>query len=163
MGYISQDTFLFNATVKENILVGKPSATEEEVMSAAKRANAEKFIKQLPQGYDTVLGDRGLKLSGGERQRIAIARVIIRDPELLIFDEATSALDSESEGLIQESIDNLANKKTIIIITHRLTAVKNVDHIIVLNEGQVTETGMYDELIKARGVYWKLLEESLAR
>jgi subfamily B ATP-binding cassette protein MsbA len=161
VGYISQDTFLFNTTVKENILAGKHDASDEEMITATKKANADGFIKQLPQGYDTLLGDRGLTISGGERQRIAIARVMIRNPEVLIFDEATSALDLESEKFIQKSINNLAGKKTIIIIAHRLSMVKNADKIVVLEKGKVVETGIHDELIKDSVSYARFAQGEL--
>ncbi|OGW47571.1 MAG: hypothetical protein A2Y66_03215 [Nitrospirae bacterium RBG_13_41_22] len=162
VGYISQDTVLFNASVKDNILVGKPGASEGEIIIAAEKALADEFIKKLPMKYDTIIGERGLMISGGERQRIAIARALIRDPELLIFDEATSALDQESERLIQKSINGLVGEKTIIIIAHRLTTVKNAFRIIVLDKGKIVETGVHDELIKAEGVYWRLAQGSLA-
>lgn len=156
VGYVSQDTFLFNATVRENILVGKPGASEEEVVAAARKAKADDFIRRLPHGYDTALGDRGLKVSGGERQRIAVARVIVRDPEVLIFDEATSSLDPETERLIQESINDLAAQKTTIIISHRLSTVKNADVIYVMENGRVVETGSYKELENKRGRFYKM-------
>ncbi|HDY88729.1 MAG TPA: ABC transporter ATP-binding protein [bacterium] len=161
VGYISQATFLFNASVKDNILAGKPDASDEEIISAARQANADGFIRNLPQGYETLLGDRGLTISGGERQRIAIARVIIRNPDVLIFDEATSALDPESEKFIQESINALSGQKTIIIIAHRLSMVKNADQIIVLEKGEVVETGVHDELIKTGGGYSRLARGTL--
>src|SRR4030042_3291547 len=142
VGYISQDTVLFNASVKDNILVGKPGASEGEIIIAAEKALADEFIKKLPMKYDTIIGERGLMISGGERQRIAIARALIRDPELLIFDEETSALDQESERLIQKSINGLVGEKTIIIIAHRLTTVKNAFRIIVLDKGKIVETGV---------------------
>ena len=161
VGYISQDTILFNASVRDNILVGKPGASDEEIIIAAEKANADEFIKTLPMEYDTILGERGLMISGGERQRIAIARALIRDPELLIFDEATSALDQESERLIQKSINSLAGQKTIIIIAHRLTTVKNADRIIVMVKGKIVESGIHDELIKSSGMYWRLAQSAL--
>lgn len=162
VGYISQDVFLFNASVRENILAGKSDASEEEIIDAAKKANADEFIRRLPQRYDTVLGDRGLTVSGGERQRIAIARVMIRNPEVLIFDEATSALDSETEEFIQKTINALiTEKKTVIIIAHHLTMVKNADKIIVLARGEIVETGIHDELMKAEGDYSRLAKGGL--
>jgi subfamily B ATP-binding cassette protein MsbA len=156
VGYVSQDTFLFNTTVKENILVGKPDASEEEIISAARNANADHFVKELPKGYDTVLGDRGLRISGGQRQRIAIARALIRDPEVLIFDEAMSAVDSGSESLIRESIRGLAGSKTIILISHRLSTVKDADTIYVLDNGRIVESGTFEELLKDKGLIHKM-------
>jgi ABC-type multidrug transport system fused ATPase/permease subunit len=156
IGYVSQDTFLFNTSVRENILVGKPDASEEEIIAAAIKANADRFIRDLPKRYDTVLGDRGLKISGGQRQRIAIARAIIRDPEVLIFDEATSSLDMESEKLIQESIDGLSSQKTVIIISHRLSTVKNADVIYVLDKGHIVESGTFEELENNKGRFFKM-------
>jgi subfamily B ATP-binding cassette protein MsbA len=148
IGYVSQDIFLFNTTVRENILIGKPSASEEEILVVAKKANADLFIQALPQGYNTLLGERGLKLSGGQRQRIAIARAIIRDPELFIFDEATSSLDVESEKSIQESIYELAKEKTIIIIAHRLSTIENADVIYILDKGCIVELNSREESIE---------------
>lgn len=161
IGYVSQDMFIFNATVRENILAGNQDASEDEIIAAAKKANAAQFIERLPQGYDTLLGEKGLKISGGERQRISIARCLIRNPELLIFDEATNALDSESEKLIQKSIDNLKGQKTIIIIAHRLTTIMDADKIIVLDKGKIVEEGMHSELIGMKGLYWRLAENAI--
>lgn len=154
--YVSQDTFLFNATVRENIIVGKPDATEEEIISAARKANTDIFIEKLPRGYDTNLGDKGLKISGGQRQRIAIARAILSDPEILIFDEATSSLDPESERLIQRSIEEFSNRKTIIIISHRLSTIKNADIIYILDNGRIIESGTFEELETKRGRFYKM-------
>lgn len=133
VGYVCQDPFLFNMTLRENILMGKPDATEEEMVSAAKMANIHDFIIGLPEAYDTVIGDRGVKLSGGQRQRIVIARSVIRNPQLFIFDEATSALDSESEAAVRRSIEKLAEKKTIIVIAHRDSTIEKADVIFDLD------------------------------
>lgn len=153
IGFVSQDTFLFNDTVRENILLGKQDASEDEIKTAARTAYSHDFIGSLPKGYATVLGDRGQKLSGGQRQRITVARALIRSPELLIFDEATSALDSESEKLIQHSIEDLSEHKTIIIIAHRISTIKNADVIYVMDEGRIFESGTYEELIDKRGLF----------
>ena len=159
-GYITQDVFLFNASIKENILIGKPNASDEEIIKAAKNANADIFIKNMTSGYDTIIGERGLKISGGQRQRIAIARAAISNPDLLILDEATSALDAESENLIQKSIEEFSKKMTIIIIAHRLSTVKKADNIIVLDKGRVVESGTHDELMKKESFYYKLASAS---
>ena len=156
IGFVSQDTFLFHATVKENILMGKPDALDKDIFEAARKAHADEFIQEMPDGYGTVIGDRGVRLSGGQRQRLAIARAIIRDPELLIFDEATSSLDTESERLIQDSIENLAEQKTIIIISHRLSTVKRADKIYVLDNGAIVESGTFEELEKNKGRFHKM-------
>ena len=153
IGVVSQEPFLFNASVKENILVGKPNATEEEIVTAATMANAHEFVMSLPKGYDTVLGDRGLKISGGQRQRITVARALIRSPQLLIFDEATSSLDTETERLIQKSIEGLKGEKTIIIISHRLSTIENADLIYILDKGRVIESGSYEELLANRDAF----------
>lgn len=153
IGFVSQDTFLFNETVRENILLGKHDASEEEIKTAARMAYSHDFIETLPKGYATILGDRGQKLSGGQRQRITVARALIRSPELLIFDEATSALDSESEKLIQKSIEDLSERKTIILISHRISTIKNADIIYVLDEGRIIECGTYKELIDKKGLF----------
>ena len=151
IGFVSQDTFLFHETVRENILLGNQGASEDEIKAAARTAFSHEFIESLPKGYATVLGDRGQKLSGGQRQRITVARALIRSPELLIFDEATSALDSESEKLIQKSIEDLSEHKTIIIIAHRVSTIKNADVIYVMEEGRIIESGTYEELIDKHG------------
>jgi len=153
IGFVSQDTFLFNESVRTNILLGKHDASEDEIKKAARMAYSDEFIELLPKGYATVLGDRGQKLSGGQRQRITVARALIRSPELLIFDEATSALDSESERLIQQSIEDLSESKTIIIISHRISTVKNADIIYVLDNGCIVESGTYEELLDKKGLF----------
>jgi ABC-type multidrug transport system fused ATPase/permease subunit len=146
IGYIPQDIFLFNATVKENILIGKPDVNDEEVFRAAKLAAAHDFIEMLPQKYDTLIGDNGISLSGGERQRISIARALVRNPKILIFDEATSSLDEESERLILKSIKTLAVGKTVIIISHRFSTLKIADFIYFLDNGNVVESGTSEKL-----------------
>lgn len=155
MAIVSQDTFIFNASVEENIAYGSEGASKEEIIHVARLANALEFIEKMPEGFRTQLGDRGVRLSGGQRQRIAIARALLRDPEILILDEATSALDSASERLIQQSIDKLAVGRTVIAIAHRLSTIKNAQKIIVLEEGRVVEHGTYNELLKAHGALWR--------
>lgn len=157
IGFVSQDTFLFNETVRENILLGKHGASEEEMKMAARTAYSHEFIESLPKGYATILGDRGQKLSGGQRQRITVARALIRSPELLIFDEATSALDSKSEKLIQQSIEDLSERKTIIIIAHRISTIKNADIIYVMDKGCIIESGTYKELMDKRGLFQSMV------
>ena len=163
IGFVSQDTFIFHGTIRDNIAFSKPGAVLEEVQSAARQANADEFIKRAPQGYDTVVGDRGLKLSGGERQRIAIARALIRDPQILIFDEATSALDNQSEALVQEAISRIARDRTVILIAHRLSSIIQADKIIVLEGGKVMEEGTHASLMKGGGTYATLYGRELAR
>ncbi len=153
---IPQDTILFHRTLIENIRYGKPDATDDEVISAAKKAYAHDFIKQLPQGYETLVGERGVKLSGGQRQRIAIARAILKDTPILILDEATSALDSESEALIQASLKDLMQGKTVIAIAHRLSTINQLDRLIVMDKGKIVEDGTHEELLKRKGLYAKL-------
>lgn len=153
---VSQDLYIFNTTLRENIAYGRLDATEEEIIAAAKLANADEFINKLPLGYDTKVGDRGIRLSGGQRQRIALARAIIRNPEILILDEATNALDSISENLIQESLRTLSQSRTVIVIAHRLSTIEDADQIIVLNEGRVMEQGNLQELLKLNGLFAQL-------
>jgi ABC-type multidrug transport system fused ATPase/permease subunit len=155
MAIVSQDTFIFNASVQDNIAYGLPGATDEEVWRAADLANAKGFIQEMPEGFDTILGDRGVRLSGGQRQRIAIARALLRNPEILILDEATSALDSVSERLIQESLEKLAVGRTVIAIAHRLSTIANADKVVVMNKGKILEMGSYQNLIEERGELWK--------
>ena len=153
---VSQDIYMFSATIRENIAYGRLEATEEEIVAAAKLANADEFISQLPYGYDTKVGDRGIRLSGGQRQRIALARAIVRNPEILILDEATNALDSISENLIQEALNTLSQNRTVIVIAHRLSTIEQADQIIVLEEGRVIEQGNLQHLLKLNGLFAKL-------
>lgn len=156
IGIVQQDVYLFSGTVGENIAYGKRGATKEEIENAARLAGADEFIKSLPDGYDTYVGERGVKLSGGQKQRISIARVFLKNPPILILDEATSALDNESERIVKQSLDTLASGRTSLIIAHRLTTVKNADRIIVLDGGKIVEEGTHTELIKKKGVYSEL-------
>ncbi|MBS1502028.1 MAG: ATP-binding cassette domain-containing protein, partial [Bacteroidetes bacterium] len=145
---------LFGGSIKENIAYGKLKATEDEIVEAAKRANAHQFIMSFPEGYDTIVGERGVKLFGGQRQRIAIARALLKNPSILILDEATSSLDSESERLVQEALEELMKNRTSIIIAHRLSTIREADNIIVLEKGKVTESGSHDELLgNEKGLY----------
>lgn len=158
IGLVLQDNILFSDSVRENILMGKPDATEEEVISAAKAANAHEFIMGLPDGYNTKVGERGVKLSGGQKQRVAIARVFLKNPPILILDEATSALDLESEALIQESLELLAHERTTIIIAHRLSTITHADKILVINHGELIEEGTHEELMQLAGTYYNLFQ-----
>ena len=155
MAVVSQDTFIFNATVRENIAYGIPDTRDEDIVLAAERSNAIDFIRALPDGFETGLGDRGVRLSGGQRQRIAIARAILRNPDILILDEATSALDSVSEQLIQTSLEKLSVGRTVITIAHRLSTIVKADKVVVLEGGKIVEQGQYEELIARQGELWK--------
>lgn len=159
---VSQDVFLFNGTVRDNILYGRMDATEEEVIAAAKAANAHDFILELVDGYDTMVGERGVKLSGGQKQRISIARAILKDAPILILDEATSAVDTQTERLIQEALDKLMENKTTIAIAHRLSTIQKADHIIVIEEGEIIEQGKHADLLKAGGLYSQLCKAQSA-
>lgn len=156
IGMVPQDTMLFNTTIKDNILYGRLDATDEEIWEAVRVANAEEFIKALPQGLQTMAGDRGVVLSGGQRQRISIARAILKNPKILILDEATSALDTESEKVVQDALDKLMIGRTAFVIAHRLSTIKHADHILVLNNGRIEEQGTHEELISRHGLYYEL-------
>ena len=156
IGMVQQDVYLFAGTVFDNIRYGKPGATKEEVIEAAKNANAHDFIMGLPDGYDTNIGQRGVKLSGGQKQRLSIARVFLKNPPILIFDEATSALDNESEKVVQESLEKLAKNRTTFVIAHRLSTIQNAKRILVLTEDGIVEEGTHEELINKHGVYYQL-------
>ena len=156
VGIVPQETILFSGSIRENILYGNPKATDEDIIAAAKAANAYDFIEDMPEGFDTVLGERGAKLSGGQKQRIAIARVFIKNPKILILDEATSALDSQSEKLIQEALDRLMIGRTTILIAHRLSTVVNADEIVVMNKGKIIEKGNHIQLLAQNGAYARL-------
>lgn len=156
IAYVPQEPLLFHRSIRENIAYAKPNATETEIKKAAKQAHAYEFIEQLAKGFDTLVGERGVKLSGGQRQRIAIARAILKDAPILILDEATSALDSESEKLIQASLDDLMKNRTSIVIAHRLSTISKLDRIVVLDKGKIVEDGTHSELLKKKGTYAKL-------
>lgn len=156
IGMVQQDVYLFSGTIFENISYGKPGCTREEVIEAAKNANAHEFIMSFPDGYDTDIGQRGIKLSGGQKQRLSIARVFLKNPEILIFDEATSALDNESEKVVQDSLEKLAKNRTTFVIAHRLTTIQNAEKILVLTEEGIAESGSHEELLQKGGIYEKL-------
>lgn len=158
IGMVLQDNLLFSELISTNIRMGNPYATDEEVIAAAKAANAHDFIMDLPNGYDTLVGERGVKLSGGQRQRIAIARVFLKDPPMLIFDEATSALDLESEHMIQAALEKLAATRTTFIVAHRLSTITHADRIVVIEHGEITETGTHEQLMRKQGSYYNLFE-----
>ncbi|NEQ07493.1 MAG: ABC transporter ATP-binding protein [Moorea sp. SIO4E2] len=159
LGVCSQDTLLFNTTIKENLKYGNLNATDREIIEACQLSHIHHFIETLPEKYETIVGERGIKLSGGQKQRLAIARAILKNPQILILDEATSHLDSESENIIQESLKTVAEGRTTIIIAHRLSTVVNCDRIFVLNQGKIVEEGKHQELLKSQGIYYKLWHE----
>ena len=156
IGVVQQDTYLFMGTIRENIRYGKPEATDEEIIEAAKNANAHEFIMSFEKGYDTDIGQRGTKLSGGQKQRLSIARVFLKNPPILIFDEATSALDNESEQVVQESLEKLARNRTTFVIAHRLTTIANAQEILMLTEKGIEEKGTHEELMRLGGAYAKM-------
>jgi ATP-binding cassette subfamily B protein len=159
---VPQDTVLFNDSIEHNIRYARLDATDDEIQQAARHANIHDFITSLPDGYQTIVGERGLKLSGGEKQRIAIARVILKNPRILVFDEATSSLDSHSEQLILESLKEIAEKHTTLVIAHRLSTIIDADDIVVLENGRIVEQGSHQQLLEKRGLYehlWKLQQE----
>jgi len=158
IGVVTQETILFNDTVRNNIAYGRPDISQEAVIQAARTALAHDFIQRMPEGYNTIIGEKGLRLSGGERQRIAIARALLKDAPILILDEATSALDTESEALVQSALQNLINGRTVFVIAHRLTTVRRVDRIVVLENGWITDSGTHDDLLTRLGTYRKLYE-----
>ncbi|MEM9152342.1 MAG: ATP-binding cassette domain-containing protein, partial [Cyanobacteria bacterium P01_F01_bin.3] len=156
IGWVSQDVFLFHGTVAENIAYGSFEASQEQIIQAAKAAEAHDFIQQLFQGYDTIVGERGQKLSGGQRQRIAIARTILKDPPILVLDEATSAVDNETEAAIQKSLTKISQNRTTIAIAHRLSTIRHSDCIYVMDKGQLVEQGTHDNLLTQNGIYANL-------
>jgi ATP-binding cassette subfamily B protein len=159
VGIVNQETYLFHATIKENLAYAKPEATDDEIITAAKAANIHETIASFPEGYDTMVGERGYRLSGGEKQRIAIARVLLKDPPILILDEATSSMDTQSERIVKEALDTLSRNRTTIAIAHRLSTVINADVIFVISGGEVVEQGTHTELLKAKGLYSKLVNQ----
>ena len=163
IGLVAQEATLFGGTIRENILYGRLDATEAEMVAAARAANAHDFISALPDGYDTVVGDRGSRLSGGQRQRVAIARAILKDPPILLLDEATSSLDNESERLVQDALDRLKVGRTTIIVAHRLSTIRAADRIAVLDDGWLVELGTQDELLALDGLYARLHRMQFAR
>ena len=156
IGVVLQDSMLFSGTIEENIRIACPNATHEDVVHAAQLAGADEFIQQMPHGYETFVGERGSLLSGGQRQRVAIARALISDPHILIFDEATSALDYESEQIIMNNINPIAEGRTMLMIAHRLSTVRNCDAIVVIDHGRVIEVGSHDKLMQQNGAYHRL-------
>jgi len=161
IGLVSQEPILFSGTISENIRFGIDDCEEEDVIAAAKAANAYKFIMKQPQGFDTLVGEKGTQLSGGQKQRVAIARALLKNPKILLLDEATSALDAESESLVQEALERLMEGRTTLVIAHRLTTVRHSDNIYVINQGKVVEEGNHDELIEKQGFYAKLVKKQM--
>lgn len=157
IGVVFQETFLFSGSVYENIAYAKPDATYDEVIAAAKTANAHEFIMKLPDGYNTTVGENGHNLSGGERQRIAIARAVLKNPKILILDEATSSLDPETEGKIQQALNRLTQNRTTVAIAHRLSTLRNADRLVVLEHGKVAEVGSHQQLMESKGIYYNLV------
>uniref|UniRef100_UPI0022E88F2D ABC transporter ATP-binding protein n=1 Tax=Eggerthella sinensis TaxID=242230 RepID=UPI0022E88F2D len=153
IGIVQQDVYLFGGTIRDNIAYGRPDATQAEIVEAARRANIDEFVRGLPDGYDTYVGERGARLSGGQKQRIAIARVFLKDPRILILDEATSALDNESERAIQKSLEELSAGRTTLVIAHRLSTIRNADLIAVVEDGRVAERGTHEQLLALGGTY----------
>ena len=156
IGYVTQEVLLFNESVRYNIAYGKPTATDAEIQAAAEAANAHLFISRLPKGYDTLIGERGIRLSGGERQRLSIARALLKNPPILILDEATSALDAESERLVQQALERLMEHRTALVIAHRLSTVRKANRILVMDQGRLAEEGTHAVLLQREGIYHKL-------
>ena len=156
---VFQDNFLFSGTIRDNIMMGNPNATEEELSKAIESAHLEEMIADLPEGLDTLLGERGLTLSGGQRQRVAIARAMIKNTPIVILDEATSALDNKSEAVVQKALDNLIKNKTVFVIAHRLSTIQNADRIAVINEGELVELGKHEELMSIEHGQYRALYE----
>jgi ATP-binding cassette subfamily B protein len=163
IGMVTQETFLFHDTIRMNLLYAKLDATQAQLEAACKAANIHDFIMDMPQGYDTIVGERGYRLSGGEKQRLAIARVILKDPRILVMDEATSHLDSQSEVLIQDALEKIMADRTSIVIAHRLSTILAADLILVINRGQIVERGTHDELLAQGGLYTQLYETQFSR
>jgi ATP-binding cassette subfamily C protein len=162
ISYVPQDPFLFNESIRENLLIVEPNANEEQIWEVLEFSSAAEFVKKLPDGIDTMIGDRGIRLSGGERQRLVLARAILRNPSILVLDEATSSLDTENEAKIQEALDRLKGKMTIIVIAHRLSTIRNADQVIVLEQGEIIQKGEFGQLAKdTRSIFSKLLQNQV--
>jgi ABC-type multidrug transport system fused ATPase/permease subunit len=160
-GYVTQESFLFNTSLRENLQLAKTDASDEEIWQALESANAAAFVRELPEGLDTVAGERGVRFSGGEKQRLSIARALLKNPPLLLLDEATSALDNHTERLVQQALENLRSERTCFVIAHRLSTVRNAHRIYVLKDGTIVEHGTHHELIAQNGVYTELAQASL--